>query len=64
MPTHLAPDGGLPAWSAPDPALAPVVTLDARLELAVAERAGDWARVVAVNGWTGWVDARRLLSKG
>ena len=34
---------------------APMVTLGGRLELVVAERAGDWARVAAVNGWTaGW----------
>jgi hypothetical protein len=42
----------------------PVVTLSAGLEVVAAERAGDWARVVAVNGWTGWVDARRLVARG
>jgi SH3-like domain-containing protein len=30
------------------------------LELQVVQRIGDWAKVVAVNGWTGWVDARLL----
>ena len=25
------------------------------------QRIGDWAHVRAVNGWSGWVDARRLL---
>jgi SH3-like domain-containing protein len=54
----------LPAWPAPDPARQIVATLNAGLEIAVAERAGDWARVVAVNGWTGWVDARRLVATG
>ena len=63
-PTHAVPDGGLPAWAAPNPAVPPVVTLSAGLDVTVAERAGDWARVVAVNGWTGWVDARRLVPRG
>ena len=60
--THRVPDGGLPAWPAPDPAQTVAATLSPGLEVEVAERAGDWARVVAVNGWTGWVDARRLVS--
>jgi hypothetical protein len=51
------------AWSAPNPALAPTTSLAAGLDLAIAERAGDWAKVVAVNGWTGWVDARRLAPR-
>jgi RsiW-degrading membrane proteinase PrsW (M82 family) len=62
-PTHLAPDEGLPAWATPDPSQAPIVSLAGRLELVIAERAGDWARVTAVNGWTGWVDARRLVPR-
>jgi RsiW-degrading membrane proteinase PrsW (M82 family) len=63
-PTHVVPAGGLPAWAAPNPAVPPVVTLAAGLDVILAERAGDWARVVAVNGWTGWVDARRLPPRG
>jgi hypothetical protein len=59
--THRVPDRGMAAWTAPDPKLPPTVTLNGRLELVVAERAGDWARVVAVNGWTGWVDGRLLV---
>jgi RsiW-degrading membrane proteinase PrsW (M82 family) len=62
--THRAPDEGLPAWAAPDPSQPPMVALAGRLELVVVERAGDWARVTAVNGWTGWVDARRLVPRG
>ena len=52
------------AWAAPDPSRPPAVSLGGSLELVVAERAGDWARVVAVNGWTGWVDGRRLVERG
>jgi Uncharacterised protein family UPF0547 len=59
--THRVPDAGMAAWTAPDPKLPPAVTLNGRLELVVAERAGDWARVAAVNGWTGWVDGRLLV---
>ncbi len=62
-PSHRVPDEGMAAWAAPDPSLPPVVTLGGRLELIVAELAGDWARVVAVNGWTGWVDGRRLVPR-
>jgi RsiW-degrading membrane proteinase PrsW (M82 family) len=62
-PTHLVPDGGIAAWAAPDPARAPTVGLGAGLELIVLERAGAWARVAAVNGWSGWVDGRRLIPR-
>ena len=60
VPTHRVPQGGLRAWPAPDPAAEPVATLQARVELSIAEMRGDWARVIGSNGWTGWVDARRL----
>jgi SH3-like domain-containing protein len=33
------------------------------LDLQVVQRIGDWARVVAVNGWSGWVDARLLVPR-
>jgi hypothetical protein len=57
--THTAPADGLDAWSEPGsgPAAAHV---DAGVPLAVVERRGDWARVIAENGWSGWVDGRRL----
>jgi RsiW-degrading membrane proteinase PrsW (M82 family) len=61
--THLVPADGLQAWPAPDPGLPLAATLSPGLEVEVAERAGDWARVVAVNGWTGWVDGRRLVAR-
>jgi SH3-like domain-containing protein len=47
------------AWAAPDPK-SQSVALAGGLPVAVVERAGDWARVVASNGWSGWVDGRRL----
>ncbi len=60
-PTHRVPEGGMRAWPKPDPAVDPIATLQARVELSIAESRGDWARVIGSNGWTGWVDARRLL---
>jgi hypothetical protein len=58
--THAVPAGGMPAWAEPNPGLQPTAMLEARVRLSIAERRGDWARVVGSNGWTGWVDARRL----
>jgi len=63
-PTHRVPDSGLQAWAAPDPARPPIATLAPRLDVRAMEQAGDWTRVVASNGWTGWVDARLLLRMG
>jgi RsiW-degrading membrane proteinase PrsW (M82 family) len=63
-PTHRVPPGGMAAWDAPDPARPQAVTLDEGLDLVIDGLAGDWARVRAVNGWTGWVDARRLITTG
>jgi SH3-like domain-containing protein len=37
--------------------------LNAGLELQLLQQVGDWAQVRASNGWTGWVDARRLLPR-
>jgi protease PrsW len=61
-PTHAAPADGLQSWDQPD-ASRPMTPLAAGLELVVVQRVGDWAQVRAVNGWTGWVDARRLLAR-
>jgi len=58
-PTHVAPAGGIDARSQPDPTLTPI-RLAAGVELRLAESSGDWARVEASNGWSGWVDARLL----
>jgi len=62
--THTVPGGGIPAWAEPDPGLAPVANLSARVELQVNEQRGAWARVTGSNGWTGWVDARKLRQLG
>lgn len=62
-PTHVVPAGGLPAWQAPDPARRPVAVLAERVELVVVSRAGAWAQVRGVNGWSGWVDGRLLVER-
>ena len=60
QPTHAVPAGGLPAWNAPDPAAPPVTQVAERLLVRVLESNGAWARVVFENGWSGWLDGRRL----
>jgi protease PrsW len=62
-PSHVVPAGGLPAWDAPEPARQPVAMLSERVELVVLSRAGAWAQVRGVNGWTGWVDGRRIVER-
>lgn len=61
-PTHRVPLGGMRAYAHPHPAAPVVAELPERLELRLVERRADWANVRAVNGWTGWVDGRRLVS--
>lgn len=56
----LVPVGGLDAWAQPDPAQPPVARLDPGLEVWTVERRGDWTQVRCSNGWTGWIDGRRL----
>ncbi|MBI2169611.1 MAG: SH3 domain-containing protein [Actinobacteria bacterium] len=58
---HAAPPGGIQAWATPDPSQPPVATLAAGTPLQIAEQRGGWARVEASNGWSGWVDASRLI---
>ena len=58
--THLVPAEGMPAWAGPDANAAPAAQLAGGTPLVVAERVGDWARVEAENGWTGWVNSRTL----
>ena len=61
-PTHVAPAEGLQSWDQPD-ASRPMTPLAPGLELQVVQRVGDWAQARAINGWTGWVDARRLVAR-
>lgn len=60
-PTHVVPQGGMPAWEAPDPAR-PTVALDPLLPVQLVERRGDWGHVVCSNGWDAWVDGRLLVA--
>ncbi|MGW9499133.1 hypothetical protein ACWG5P_33120 [Streptomyces prasinus] len=60
-PTHVVPGDGMPAWEAPDPA-GPTVGLDPLLPVRLAERRGDWGRVLCSNGWSAWVDGRLLVA--
>lgn len=62
-PTHVVPAGGMPAWDAPDPSRPPVARLSERVELVVVARAGAWAQVRGLNGWTGWVDGRLIVER-
>jgi hypothetical protein len=59
-PTHMVPAGGMQAWQAPHPQAPQSASLQPGLPVQVVERLGDWARVVASNGWWGWVDGRIL----
>jgi hypothetical protein len=58
-----APSAGLAAWPGPDGAVEPTTRIDQGVPLMAVERQGDWARVRAANGWTGWVDARQLVPR-
>ena len=64
-PTHAVPPMGMPAWGQPNPALPPAAQLAPGTPLTVAEyNQSGWARVVASNGWSGWVDGRMLVAYG
>ncbi|MEV8593694.1 hypothetical protein [Streptomyces sp. NPDC052012] len=60
-PTHVVPGDGLPAWETPDPGR-PTVPLDPLLPVQLLQRRGDWGQVLCSNGWSAWVDGRRLLA--
>ena len=60
-PTAAAPADGLSSWPIPDGRGAPT-PIAGGLPLEVVQRVQDWAQVRASNGWTGWVDARRLAT--
>lgn len=54
------PAKGMSTWATPDPSTAAVARLPGGTPLQVVTQRGAWAQVQASNGWTGWVDARRL----
>src|SRR5205807_1898989 len=63
--THVVSSPGVRTWAEPNPALAPGTTLDAGLQVQVVEqRTNGWAHVVCSNGWSAWVDGRRLQAVG
>jgi len=62
-PTHLVPEGGVTTYEDPYPGRA-LVPLDPGLPVQLAERRGDWARVVCSNGWEAWVDGRLVEPAG
>ncbi|MFX0579928.1 SH3 domain-containing protein [Nocardia nepalensis] len=59
-PTHQVPANGMPAWATPDSTQPPIAHIDARVELQILERSGDWAHIACNNGWTGWVNGRTI----
>lgn len=62
-PTHVVPQGGVPAWNEPDGSQSPAANLAAGTELEIDEQQGQWAKVEGANGWTGWVDGGRLVAR-
>ena len=62
--THVAPPEGLQAWQAPDPSVPAVADVQAGVQMQLLERRGAWARVLFSNGWSGWVDGRRMVEAG
>jgi CRP-like cAMP-binding protein len=61
--THVVPPTGLLAWEEPDPSAQPFATLAGGVEVKVVETTGVWSKLVASNGWQGWVDGRTLLPR-
>jgi hypothetical protein len=49
-------------WEDPSSGRPPILSLAAHVQLVVVQRTGDWALVRAENGWSGWVDGRRLVA--
>lgn len=62
--THRAPGEGMDVWAHPDPTTDPSSEVEGGVELQVTETSGEWAMVVAENGWSGWVDGRMLEQIG
>ena len=65
QPTHVVVPEGAQAWGEPDPAAATAGALDPGLEVRVTEQQADgWVRILCANGWSAWVDGRRLSRVG
>ena len=62
--THRVGGSGAPARPSADPSAAATTTLQPGTLVRLIERSGEWARVDADNGWSGWVDARNLDPAG
>jgi len=62
--THVAPREGLQVWRQPDPAGQVISQVQGGVQLQLLERRGAWARVAFSNGWSGWVDGRRIVEVG
>jgi hypothetical protein len=60
-PTHRIGPDGLATWPSPDAAAPPGPPVAGGLEVQVSEARGDWAEIVCSNGWSAWVDHRRLI---
>ncbi|MEU3601773.1 hypothetical protein ABZ714_24090 [Streptomyces sp. NPDC006798] len=60
-PTHVVPPGGLAAFETAGTDR-PTASLDALLPVRLADRTGDWGRIVCANGWSAWVDGRLLVA--
>ena len=59
--THLIPEGRLVARDVPNANAPGLFRSQALVEVQVVETNGVWARIVTEDGWTAWVDARRLV---
>jgi hypothetical protein len=61
--THVVPASGLSTWPAPDPSIPEGPRLAPGLSVQLLEVTPQgWAHVACENGWTAWVDARRLTT--
>jgi hypothetical protein len=60
QPTHRVPPEGMKARAIPVADAGDVAHLDPNLAVRMVEHRGDWANVISADGWSGWVDARKL----
>ncbi|MDT4940603.1 MAG: hypothetical protein QOJ34_692 [Pseudonocardiales bacterium] len=58
--SHVLPPEGQQAWAAPDFG-AQSVQAPGGYEVQIVEVRGEWAHVAGRDGWTGWLEARRLI---